>query len=287
MNKVLVTGAGGQLGKKIFDNKSVLSNVEIIFLDVNELNIGAKESVDIWFKNNPVDVIINCAAYTAVDNAEEDKGNANRINNIAVGFLASKAKENNARFIHVSTDYVFDGKANIPYKEADDTNPISVYGITKLDGELTAKKENPESLIIRTSWLYSEYGKNFLKTIIHFAKEKESLSIVNDQYGTPTYAGDLAFHILSIVKQYLETDKWKPGVYHYSNLGACSWYDFAVYFLGLKGIETPVYPVSSDQFVTKAHRPSYSLLDKQKIIDTYDLRIPYWQESCANMLKYL
>ena len=287
MKKILVTGANGQLGRKIQDNMNILPNCEFIFVDIEDLDITNKQNINSFFHGKEIDFIINCAAYTAVDNAEDDFENAHLVNTLAPVYLAEKAKEIKAKFIHISTDYVFDGTANLPYAEDDSTSPVSVYGRTKLEGEKALLEVLPNAIIIRTSWLYSEYGKNFAKTILKFAKEKESLKVVYDQIGTPTYAGSLANAILQIVKIYNESSVWKSDTYHYSNLGVCSWYDFAIKLLKHSNISTPIYPVLSEEFITKAQRPAYSVLNKSKIISVYNLTIPYWSDACDEMLENL
>ena len=287
MNKVIVIGANGQLGKKIKDYASSLVNSEFTYVDIADLDICDKKAVDAYFRNNNFNFIINCAAYTAVDNAEDDKDMAEAVNSIAPAHLAEISKTSNAKFIHISTDYVFDGQANTPYSEETKTNPVSVYGKTKLDGETTVFKTQNDAIVIRTSWLYCEYGKNFAKTILKFAKERDSLNVVFDQIGTPTYAGDLAKAILDIVRKCAEGNKWESGIYNYSNHGVCSWFDFAVYLVKASNLNTVVNPVLSSEFVTKANRPPYSVLDKSKIVNTYNLSIPYWTDSCDEMLRKL
>lgn len=287
MKRILVTGGKGQLGKKIKDNMSLLADSQFVFVDIEELDIANKEAITNYFQDNSFDYIINCAAYTAVDNAEEDADSAESVNTFAPAYLAEMAKVNKVKFIHISTDYVFDGHANTPYSEETKTNPVSVYGKTKLIGEEKVFETLSDSIVIRTSWLYSEYGKNFAKTILRFAKEKESLNVVFDQVGTPTYAGNLAEAILEIIKQDIFSNSWKAGLYHYSNLGVCSWFDFAIYLVKSSNLNTRVNPVLSSEFVTKATRPAYSVFDKSKIVNTYKLSIPYWTDACDEMLRNL
>jgi len=287
MFKILVTGAKGQLGRKISDNSSLISDSEFIYIDFEDLDLTNAELVDELFERHQFDFVINCAAYTAVDAAEDDKHTSKLVNTDAPAYLAKKCADCGAKFIHISTDYVFDGQSNLPYSEKTPTCPVSIYGQTKLDGENLVLEKNADSIIIRTSWLYSEYGKNFALTILRFAKERDSLNVVFDQIGTPTYAGDLADAILRIVNKYQMEKTWLPGVYHYSNLGVCSWYDFAIYLVKSQEIDTKVSPVLSSEFKTKANRPAYSVLNKSKITNNYNLSIPYWTDACDKMLRKL
>lgn len=285
MKTILVTGADGQLGRKLKDLAPNYEHFRFLFTDICQLDITSQESVSNYFRINNIHVVINCAAYTNVDLAEDEKEKAYLVNEKAPAYLAEACKQYNSLFIHVSTDYVFDGSAKVAYSEKSVTSPVSVYGKSKLAGEDLLMKNNPYSIIIRTAWLYSEYGKNFAKTILKFAQERDSLNVVYDQIGSPTYAGTLASAILEIVNQSSEnTMKDKFGIYHYSELGVCSWYDFATFLLKQKGIKTPINAVPSTEFKTKARRPSFSLLDKSKIIKSFDLKIPYWTDSCLKML---
>lgn len=285
MKTVLVTGANGQLGKKIKDFSGKYSNWDFIFTDVEQIDISDYNALRIFFESTQIDAVINCAAYTNVDQAEDDDVVANKINAEGPGYLARLCNEHKAVFIHISTDYVFSGNAIEPYNESSITDPISVYGISKLAGEKNVLENYQESIIIRTSWLYSEYGKNFLLTILKYAVERDHLKVVFDQIGTPTYAGDLASGVLDILLQIFEKKVTNyAGIYHYSNLGVCSWYDFAVYILRQKNIKTPILAVDSSMFPTKAVRPKNSLLDKTKIIKQFKIKIPYWTESCREML---
>jgi dTDP-4-dehydrorhamnose reductase len=285
MNNILVTGANGQLGMKIRDCAKDFPKFNFLFTDIQELDITNKIELESFVVDNKIDLIINCAAYTAVDNAENDLDNAYKLNSFAPESLAEISTRHNLKFIHISTDYVFDGTANLPYNEVSQTNPASVYGKSKLDGEKRALNSNTDCVIIRTSWLYSEYGNNFAKTILRLAKEKEMLKVVYDQVGTPTYAGNLAESVLLIVNGFFSKDIWNPGIYHYSNLGVCSWYDFAIKLVKSKNIEIEIIPVLSHEFVTKAKRPAYSVFDKSKIIKTFGIKIPYWTDACDEMLK--
>lgn len=285
MKNILITGAKGQLGQKLYDLAVDFSSLNIIACDLPETDITDKKQIEKIFTQHRIDLIVNCAAYTAVDKAEDDAENAYKVNAFGPGFLAEIASQNKIKLIHISTDYVFDGSANTPYTETDIENPVSVYGKSKLEGEKLVLSNAPESVIIRTSWLYSEYGHNFAKTILRLATQKQSLNVVFDQVGTPTYAGSLANAILTIANNYFGNNLWQSGIYHYSDLGVCSWYDFAVFLLQENKIATPVFPVRSSEFVTKAQRPAYSVLDKRKIVDVYGIKIPYWTNSCRLMLK--
>lgn len=288
MRNILITGANGQLGRSLRDIYSNMNDalLQIHYTDSDSLDITDLESLDSFINNNKIDLIINCAAYTAVDKAEEDIENCYKVNSIAVSNIAKCAKKYNSSIIHISTDYVFDGKSHIPYKESDSTNPVSVYGKSKLEGEIALIEQNINYIIIRTSWLYSLYGTNFVKTITRLCSERDSLNVVYDQIGTPTYAPDLANAIFTIAKTMINDSNFlKKGIYNFSNLGVCSWYDFAVAIAQINGFNTKITPVDSKTFVVKAKRPHYSVLDKTKIIDTFKLTIPYWRDSLKNAIK--
>lgn len=275
MVNVLVTGGNGQLAKCI---KKVANNLEhhnFIFSSSNDLDISSKSNVNTFFLNNQIDWCINCAAYTAVDKAEADLDTAQKINSEGVKNLASACNNHKTKLIHISTDFVFDGFETRPYTEIDITNPINVYGKTKLNGENEIISNLASYFIIRTSWLYSEFGHNFLKTMLQLASTRNQLNIVNDQIGTPTYAVDLAQVILKIIK--LNSSKY--GIYHYSNEGVASWFDFANLIFGLKDISIITRPVASNLFPTAATRPKFSVLDKSKIKNTFNLEIPDWKQS--------
>ncbi len=284
--KILVTGAYGQLGSEIKELEKHFPNYHFIFTDIDVLDITCEMEVEDFFNENRPDFTINCAAYTAVDKAETEQGIATNINAKAPGILAKCSKQIDAKIIHISTDYVFDGDANQPYSESDEVNPQGVYGKTKLQGELNCLKENPNSVIIRTSWLYSGFGNNFVKTMIRLGSERDSLNVVFDQIGTPTYAADLASAILSVI-QVSEKDSTKfiPGIYHYSNEGVASWYDFAKAIFEISEIDCIVNPVLSDQFPTPAKRPHFSVLNKSKIRDNFGIEIPYWRDSLKTCLE--
>lgn len=273
---ILVTGSAGQLGHSLRDIAADSAN-NYIFTDVAELDITDKSAIITMMEAEKVNMVINCAAYTNVDKAEDDFDTANLINNIAVRNLAEACKQFGATFIHVSTDYVFDGSSNIPYTEDMPLAPLGVYGVTKLHGEQAVLESGCDYIIIRTSWLYSEYGKNFVKTMMMLTEERETLNVVFDQAGTPTYAGDLACAIYDIV----ENNKYNGnnGIYHFSNEGVCSWYDFAHEISELARTECDIRPCHSNEFPSKVNRPHYSVLDKTKIKTTFGLTIPYWKDS--------
>lgn len=287
MSKILITGSNGQLGKEI--HLALEKHPELIgeFHDIDTLDITNNEAIESLFQEKKFDYVINCAAYTAVDKAESDENTARLINAKAVELLALACKKNNCKFIHVSTDYVFDGTAYMPYTETDATNPTSVYGSTKLEGEKAAML-NPQSIIIRTSWLYSIHGNNFVKTMMRLGNERKQLHVIFDQVGTPTHARDLASAIVSIVSQTTTgTSRFVPGTYHFSNEGVCSWYDFATEIMNLAQIDCQVNPIETKDYPTPVARPHYSVLNKSKIKSTYNLTIPYWKASLAVCIKEL
>lgn len=284
MKTVLVTGASGQLGNSIQARSGQYPGYDFLFTDVDTLDICDSEAVREFAGAHKVDYILNCAAYTAVDKAEDNEDLCMRINRDAARNLGEAARITGAKVIHVSTDYVFDGTNHIPYVETDPTCPASVYGRTKLAGEQALLETCPDSIVIRTAWLYSEYGNNFVKTMLRLGNEREELRVVFDQVGTPTYAGDLADAMLSILNQAKE-GKFIPGIYHFSNEGVCSWYDFTVKILQLAGLGCRVVPIESKDYPARANRPHYSVLNKGKIKSVYGLRIPHWEESlryCMN-----
>lgn len=273
---ILVTGSNGQLGHSLRDIAADSAN-RYIFTDVAELDITDKSAIIRMMETENINLVINCAAYTNVDKAEDDFDTANLINNTAVRNLAEACKQFGATFIHVSTDYVFDGSSNIPYTEDMPLAPLGVYGVTKLHGEQSVQESGCDYIIIRTSWLYSEYGKNFVKTMMMLTEQRDNLNVVFDQAGTPTYAGDLARAIYDIV----ENNKYSGnnGIYHFSNEGVCSWYDFAHEISELARTECDIRPCHSNEFPSKVNRPHYSVLDKTKIKTTFGLTIPYWKDS--------
>jgi len=276
---ILITGAKGQLGCELQELIPLYPQYRFFPTDVDILDLCDKEAVESFLDKNRIDYIINCAAYTAVDKAEDDSYLCYRINSDAVQNLA-EAAGGKMKIIHISTDYVFDGASKRPLRETDLTNPQSVYGKSKLEGEQILLKIAPDSIIIRTAWLYSSFGNNFVKTMIRLGKEKESINVVNDQTGTPTYAADLAKAILQIIEESEKNNSFQSGIYHYSNEGECTWYEFCLKIHELAGITTcKVHPVSTAEYPTKAVRPKYSLLDKTKIKETFHLMIPLWGES--------
>lgn len=287
MAVILVTGSAGQLGNEIKALSGKYSGYEFIFTDVDSLDITNAGDVKNFIKKNKPDWIINCAAYNAVEKAESESDKAVLINTTSVRNIADAIKGSECRFIHVSTDYVFDGQSNVPYNEYSGTNPQSAYGRSKLGGEQAALTHNG-SMIIRTAWLYSVYGNNFVKTILKNGAEKESFTVVFDQVGTPTYAADLASAILNIVSSVIRNQSaFNPGIYHFSNEGVCSWYDFAVEIIKEAGLKAKVIPVLSGDYHTVAKRPSYSVLDKGKIKETYGIEIPHWRASLEKCIKLL
>ncbi|QKF72660.1 dTDP-4-dehydrorhamnose reductase [Aliarcobacter faecis] len=281
---ILVTGSKGQLGNEIKELSSNYS-YNFFFITRDDIDITNKESIKNFCQINSINVIINCAAYTAVDKAETDIENADLVNRKAVKKLALVSKELNIKLIHISTDYVFDGKNFKPYCEEFQTNPQSVYGKTKLEGELEFININPKnSLIIRTSWVYSYYGNNFVKTMLRLGKEKESLGVIFDQVGTPTYAVHLAKTILDIIPQ---IDNEKVDIYNYSNEGVLSWYDFAKEIIKMAKLSCKINPIETFQYPTPAKRPHFSVLNKAKIKEMFNIEIPYWKDGLDDCLKRL
>lgn len=284
--KILVTGANGQVGMSLRDLEANYPEFDFVFVSKDELPIHRFELVAQYFDIVRPAFCINAAAYTAVDKAESDKETAFLVNGDAVGVLASACKKFGTRFIHISTDYVFDGNSPEPYKENTPTNPVNTYGISKLRGEALCLLHNPDAVIIRTAWVYSEHGNNFVKTMLRLMKDRPAINVVNDQVGAPTYAGDLAQAMLGIVHKGAAGD-WTAGIYHYSNSGRISWYDFAVAIKELSGSVCAVNPIPSSEYPTPAKRPSFSLLNTQKIQDTFQLTIPAWKDSLQLCLQRL
>jgi dTDP-4-dehydrorhamnose reductase len=293
---VLVTGAGGQLGSELQylsgnfqDNKSAnkklenIKNFNFMFVTRMELDIQDSQQVEFFCKTNKIGVIINCAAYTAVDKAEQEPEQANAINHLAVKNLAQISKDQSIKLIHISTDYVFDGTNHKPYKESNKTNPKSVYGKTKLDGELAMQVINPaNSIIIRTSWVYSEFGHNFVKTMMRLGQDRDEISVVADQVGTPTNARDLAVCILDIIPQLNRSGLDDVEIFHFSNAGVCSWYDFAIAIFEINSIECKVNPIPSESYPTPAERPFYSVMNKSKILEVFKIKVQNWRESLGD-----
>ncbi len=281
---VLVTGSRGQLGDAIRRRIDRFPAYTFTLTDIDELDLCDKKAVLDFVRRGRYAYIINCAAYTAVDRAESDAERCLQINRDAVGHLATAAREVGARIIHISTDYVFDGRATRPYREDDTPSPTSVYGRTKLAGEQLLLRELPtDAVILRTAWLYSEVGNNFVKTMLRLGAERPEIRVVNDQLGSPTYAGDLAEAVLHI----LTAPTFHPGIYHYTNEGTCSWYDFARHILATAHPTCAVHPIPTTDYPTPAARPAYSVLDKSRIRTVYGLSIPRWQDSLDRCLQHL
>jgi dTDP-4-dehydrorhamnose reductase len=284
MTNILVTGSNGQVGSEL---RELSSNYpyNFYFTDRASLDITNLDALNEFISSNKIDIIINPAAYTAVDKAQSDEENADAINHIAVKYLSKIAKEKNIKFIHISTDYVFDGKNYKPYNEDDKTNPNGIYGKTKLLGEEAMKEINPkDSIIIRTSWVYSSFGANFVKTMLRLGKERDELGVIFDQVGTPTYARDLAKTILDILPN-IKNDKVE--IYNYSNEGVLSWYDFAKEIMRMAKIECKVNPIETKEYPTPASRPHYSLLNKSKIKKDFGIIVPYYKDSLDKCLKLM
>lgn len=285
MSKILITGANGQLGSELQELSSSYTQHKCTFVDRSTLDLSNLCKLEDYFDDKIFDVIINCAAYTAVDKAENEIELANTINQQAVSLLAKIAKKKNMAFIHISTDYVFNGQNYRPYIETDTTDPQGVYGHTKRDGENAILDVAPKnSIIIRTSWVYSSFGANFVKTMLRLGKERDSLGVIFDQIGTPTYARDLAKTIIDILPQ-LKNES--PEIYHYSNEGATSWYDFAQTIFELTNINCKVNAITSEEYPLPTPRPHYSLLNKAKIKNTFNLSIPYWKNSLKECIELL
>lgn len=283
--KILVTGANGQLGSEIKDLAPEYKNYEFTFIDIADLDITNDAKVESYFKKNKFEAIINCAAYTAVDKAESEKEKVIALNSVAVKKLTEVAAKQKALLVHISTDYVFDGKNFKPYLETDLTNPKSFYGKSKLDGEVEVLFNAHWAIVIRTSWLYSSYGNNFVKTMIKIAKEKGVINVVSDQIGTPTYAGDLAKAILDIIPKIKPRNKFE--IYNFSNEGVCSWYDFAQEIMDVAKINCKINPIETKDYPTAAVRPHYSVLNKSKIKKEFGISIPYWKHSLEKCIKKL
>lgn len=278
--KIVITGANGQLGSELSELLTNSNKFTVFFLDRASLSLSDLSQIpEVLQRYNP-ELIIHTAAYTAVDRAESDQENANIINHLASAQIAKYCADNNVKLIAISTDYVFNGSSTLPLSEVAEVDPINVYGKTKLDGEKAMQKYNPSSIIVRTSWVYSIYGNNFVKTMLRLIDERDEISVVTDQIGSPTYARDLAQVIIKMAI----ADIWKPGIYHYSNEGKCSWYEFALMIRDLSKSVCRILPVHSNEFSVAARRPNYSLLDKTKIKDTFDIEIPNWESSLGDML---
>lgn len=284
MKNILITGCNGQLGNEMQLLAKANNQFNYFFTDVAELDITNEEAIRDFVQKNEIDCIVNCAAFTAVDKAEESEELCNVLNNMAPGYLAKAINERGGCMVQVSTDYVFDGTNHTPYREDEPTCPATVYGRTKLAGEESVMQNCPRSIVIRTAWLYSTFGNNFVKTMLRLGREKESLGVIFDQIGTPTYARDLAVAIFAALNQGIV-----PGIYHFSNEGVISWYDFTKAIHRIAGItDCKVRPLHTEEYPAPAPRPHYSVLDKTKIKDTYHIEVPYWEDSlqeCINLLE--
>jgi dTDP-4-dehydrorhamnose reductase len=285
--KILVTGANGQLGKELQRLSASFSNFNFTFLSREELSITDREQVANVFNTYQPEYCINCAAYTAVDKAEVEKEEAFAINGNGPAILAALCAKNNCRFIHISTDYVFDGESIKPYTESDITNPLTVYGASKRKGEIEVLQNDPSAIIIRTSWVYSEYGKNFIKTMLRLMNDKEEIGVVNDQFGSPTYAADLAEAILKICSNDLMNNEKAKGIFHFSNEGIISWFDLAISIKELTNSKCKVNPITTAQYPTPAKRPAFSALDCSKFSEVFDIRMKPWEESLKVCLARL
>jgi dTDP-4-dehydrorhamnose reductase len=283
---ILVTGSNGQLGSEIKDLAANYASFSFFFMDLPELDICNSRQLDVFFKDKNINTVINCAAYTAVDKAEQDADIAEKVNATGVLNLVNALETVNGKLIHVSTDYVFDGDHLLPYKETDKVSPIGVYGKTKRAGELAALNGTIDAIVIRTSWLYSSYGNNFVKTMLRLGNEKEELGVIFDQIGTPTYARDLAKTCLEILSKDSSVDISENGsLYHYSNEGIASWYDFAISIMELGVKNCKVKPIQTEDYPTLAKRPQYSVLNKSKIKTDFKIEIPYWRDSLKDCIE--
>lgn len=289
MKQILVIGSEGQLGSELKQCYTKITQANFTFTTIDSLDVTNHAALEKQLCGKAYDYIINCTAYTAVDKAESEAELANTINHKALETIGKCAARQKSKVIHVSTDYVFNGQNHKPYNEDDETSPNSVYGHTKLNGEKALLQANPESIIIRTSWLYSSFGNNFVKTMLNLGEEKDQLGVIFDQVGTPTYARDLANVILDIVEKDLTNEiSFHSGIYHYSNEGVCSWFDFTKAIHEIANISCHVLPIESKDYVTAAPRPHYSVLNKSKIKTIYKLNIPYWKDSlnkCIQLIK--
>lgn len=282
---ILITGAKGQLGSEIQVESQLYKEYNFFFEDSKSLDVTKKEVVRSYIEEHNISVVINCAAYTAVDQAEMDVENAEAVNILGVkNIISALARRPNSKFIHISTDYVFNGTNSIPYKETDEVNPIGVYGKTKREGEELILNSKISGVILRTSWLYSSFGNNFVKTMMRLGNERESLNVVFDQVGSPTYAKDLAKLCLFLLDKDFQG---KSKIYHYSNEGVLSWYDFAKSIMEIANIDCEVYPIETKDYPTTAKRPNYSLLNTSKIKKDFNIEIPYWKDSLKECIKEL
>jgi dTDP-4-dehydrorhamnose reductase len=284
---ILVTGANGQLGKEFQKLASAYPQYHFLFATRSELAIEDFDAVQQYFTTNSINFCVNCAAYTAVDKAETEQEAAFLINGTAVGNLAKICASFKTQLIHISSDYVFDGSAHQPYKETDATNPIGIYGQSKLKGEQLALENDPSAIIIRTSWVFSSYGNNFVKTMLKLMKEKESINVVDDQWGSPTYAAHIAGAIMHIIEHGTFTNNHQSNIFNYCSEGVINWYQFAIAIKELSGSNCIINPIPTSQYPTAAERPHYSVLDTTKIKDSFDMAIPGWKESLRRCLELL
>ncbi|HRZ97949.1 MAG TPA: dTDP-4-dehydrorhamnose reductase [Paludibacter sp.] len=283
MKTILITGSNGQLGGEMQVAAMQYPEFYYIYTDIDELDICNKTEVENFVKRYKVDFIVNCAAYTAVDKAEDDTELCYKINAEAVRNIGEVAEKNNIKVIHVSTDYVYDGTHHLPYNEEQPVCPATVYGKSKLAGEQALLETCKQSVILRTSWLYSSFGNNFVKTMMKLGEERDSLNVIYDQIGTPTYAADLADTIMQIIKN----ETFVPGIYHFSDEGVCSWYDFTKSIHRIAGISCDVHPIETKDYPARTPRPQYSVLNKAKIKATYGIKIPHWEESLVTCIEIL
>lgn len=284
--KVLVTGSNGQLGSEIRNISNDYKQFDFYFTNRDSLNICDYSNVKNFVESNKIEAIINCAAYTQVDKAENDRENAFKVNSTGVSNLVQVSEEHNAKLIHVSTDYVFDGTNHSPFKETDATSPLGVYGSSKLEGEKFLVNSNVNGVVIRTSWLYSKFGANFVKTMMRLGRERDSLDVISDQIGSPTNARDLAVSCLEILSKNTKLNT-NGHIYHFSNEGVASWFDFARAIMELSGISCRVNPIETKDYPTPATRPSYSVLNKSKIKEDFKIEIPYWRDSLKDCIENL
>ena len=285
---ILVTGSNGQLGSEIKDISIYYPDFKFFFMDLSELDICKSSQLEVFFKDKNINTVINCAAYTAVDKAEEDTLLAQKVNSEGVLNLVNAVEKVNGKLIHISTDYVFDGNSFLPYQESDEVNPIGVYGKTKRSGELAVLNSDIDGIVIRTSWLYSAYGNNFVKTMLRLGNERDELGVIFDQVGTPTNASDLAKTCLDILAYNSQSNINSKGkIYHFSNEGVASWYDFALAIMKLGNADCKVKPIETKDYPTPAKRPHFSVLNKSKIKKDFEIEIPYWRDSLAICISKL
>ena len=285
---ILVTGSNGQLGSEIKDLEVNFKDFRFFFMDLPELNICNSSQLDIFIKDNNINTVINCAAYTAVDKAEKDIDNAKQVNSVGVSNLINALAKVNGKLIHISTDYVFDGNNFLPYHELDEVAPVGVYGNSKRSGELEVINSDIDAIVIRTSWLYSAYGNNFVKTMLRLGNERDELGVIFDQVGTPTNASDLAKTCLDILAYSKEDNiNSKGSLYHFSNEGVASWYDFSIAIMTLGKVNCHVKPIETKDYPTPAKRPHFSVLNKSKIKNDFEIDIPYWRDSLAKCILKL